>query len=163
MKYWSWTLEIDIRKHVISFSELEWFLQMPSTTRKKKPQLRISLATRQVAIEKRPVCSQALSSKGAIHKTQIQAHSLLLWVRPATISGFQVRALLSVHSSFDFLELTLTSQEFLPLFVNLPLDLDFDFSELLFLASELLFLETNRLRCQILRVHGGITVIRISS
>ncbi len=96
-------------------------------------------------------------------KDRFKAHCLLLWVRPAAISGFQVRALLSVHSSFNFLELTLTSQEFLPLFVNLPLDLDFDFSEFLFLASELLFLETNRLGCQILRVHGGITVIRISS
>jgi hypothetical protein len=147
---------------VISFSEPEQFLQMPSTTRKKKPSSNIPInnASRN---RKRPVCSQALSPKGTtVHKTQITTLHLLLCVGPATICSFQVCALLSVHSGFDFLKLTLTSQQFLSLFVDLPLDLDLDFSELLFLTSELLFLETNRLGCQILRVHGGITVFPVS-
>jgi hypothetical protein len=49
MKYLSWTLEIDIRKHVISFSELEWFLQMPSTTPQKEtpaPDIPVDKASR---------------------------------------------------------------------------------------------------------------------
>ena len=55
------------------------------------------------------------------------------------IGSLQLCTLLSVHSSFNLFQLTFTSEEFLPLFVDLALNLDLDFSKLFFFSAELLF------------------------
>ena len=52
-------------------------------------------------------------------------------------------ALFALHSCLDLSQLTLTSQQLLSLLVNLSLDLDFDFAELLLFTTQLLFLETD--------------------
>lgn len=64
--------------------------------------------------------------------------------------------LLSLHASLDLTQLAFSSKQFLSFLVDLSLHLDFNLSKLLFFASELLFLETNRLACEIFRVDGGV-------
>ena len=55
----------------------------------------------------------------------------------------QLAALFPVHAGLDLLELALASQEFLPLLVDLALDLDFDLAQLLLFTSQLLFLQAH--------------------
>lgn len=62
-------------------------------------------------------------------------------------------ALLAVHSGLNLLKLTLTSKKLLPLLVDFALNLDLDLSQLLLLSAELLFLQSDGLRSEVLWVH----------
>src|SRR5277367_6469228 len=53
--------------------------------------------------------------------------------------------LLTLHAGLDLTELALPGQKLLSLFIDLPLHLDLNLPQLLFLASKLLFLETHGL------------------
>lgn len=65
-------------------------------------------------------------------------------------------ALLSLHACLNLPQLAFSSQQLLSLLVDLSLHLDFDFPELLFLTSELFFLEADGLVGEVFRVDGRI-------
>lgn len=68
------------------------------------------------------------------------------------------RTLLTLHPCLNLLELTLARQQLLSLLTDLTLHLELNLSEFLLLASKLLLFKPDRLRREILRVQGGISV-----
>lgn len=70
-----------------------------------------------------------------------------------TIEFFRM-TLLSLHPSLDLPELAFASEQLLSLFVDLSLNLDLDFAELLFFAAQLFFLEANGLIGKIFGLDG---------
>jgi hypothetical protein len=62
-------------------------------------------------------------------------------------------ALLTLHACFDLSELTFSRQELLSLLIDLTLHLDLNLAQLLFLTTQLLFLEADGLVGKIFWVH----------
>lgn len=65
----------------------------------------------------------------------------------------------ALHAGLDLAELGLACQKLLALLVDLALDLELDLAKLLLLAAELLLLEADGLRGQILGVHGAVDAV----
>lgn len=107
---------------------------------------------------RRPRRSDTLSTPSGLTVAHDGTHDF-----PVTSSRFPVcavmrHALLPMHA-FHFLQLTLTRQQFLSLFVNLSLHLQLNVMQFLLFPMKLLFLQADRLGGEIFRVYGGVPVI----
>ncbi len=63
------------------------------------------------------------------------------------------------HAALRLPKLALPGQQFLPLLVDLALDLDLDLAQLLLLPSQLFLLQPDALAGEIFGVHGGIEIV----